>query len=364
MTVTYAQKVACVSRVGSFRRVITIYRGSVYKLTRFDLLIYLILYALIAIVYRFILPENGKSYFESFVMYCNINYGHIPLTFVLGFYMNNVIQRWWETWKSIPWPDSLALKLNILFPNYPGREDECMRIKRNIMRYVNLSITETFRMISSPVKKRFPTYQHLIDAGLMTNTEMDAIEIAQDQSEFMNTFYWLPLNWAGNLLMKVEQEGIICRRYVTELLSEINSIRGRNGDLLSYDWINVPIIYTQLVTIAVYSYFATALFGRQTLDISGGKAILGYENIGGIFNIIPLYLMLEFLFYVGWLKVAEVLINPYGESDDRCLLSIIGLATNLTILFNPIAVFSLILTFRMADGFLKSFISSGATVLC
>ena len=103
----------------------------------------------------------------------NIQNGHIPLTFVLAFYMSNVVQRWWETWKSIPWPDSLALKLNILFPNQPERENECMRIKRTIMRYVNLSITETFRMISSPVKKRFPTYQHLVDAGLMTNGEMD-----------------------------------------------------------------------------------------------------------------------------------------------------------------------------------------------
>ena len=267
-------------------------------------------------MYRFILPKHTKPYFEAFVMYCNINYGQIPLTFVLAFYMNNVVQRWWETWKSIPWPDGLALKLNTLFPNFPGKEETCMNIKRTIIRYVNLSITETFRMISSPVKKRFPTYQHLIDSGLMTNIEMEAIEIAQEKSEFMNTFYWLPLNWAGNLLIKMEKEGMICRRYVAEILSEINSLRGRSGDLLAYDWINVPIIYTQIVTIAVYSYFAAALFGRQTLDISDGKTIIGYKNIGGIFNIVPLYLTLEFLFFVGWLKVAEVLINPYGEDDD------------------------------------------------
>ena len=122
----------------------------------------------------------------------------IPLTFVLAFYMNHVVQRWWETWKMIPWPFSIAIKVNTFLPGkvknslllkvdqkfFPfnpmslfdkPQDDDRRQIRRNVVRYICLSITETYRMLSVPVKKRFPTYQHLVDAGLLTNNEVKPI---------------------------------------------------------------------------------------------------------------------------------------------------------------------------------------------
>jgi hypothetical protein len=40
---------------------------------------------------------------------------------------------------------------------------------------------------------------------------------------------------------------------------------------------------------------------------------LSYHNLDLYY---PLFLTLQFAFYVGWLKVAETLINPFGEDDD------------------------------------------------
>jgi predicted membrane chloride channel (bestrophin family) len=31
--------------------------------------------------------------------------------------------------------------------------------------------------------------------------------------------------------------------------------------------------------------------------------------------IIPIFTILQFLFYIGWLKVAESLVNPFGDDD-------------------------------------------------
>ena len=64
------------------------------------------------------------------------------------------------------------------------------------------------------------------------------------------------------------------------------------------------------MTLAVYTYFLTTLMGRQFLDPS--KNYDGHE----VDFYFPVFTFLQFFFYMGWLKVAEVLINPFGEDDD------------------------------------------------
>lgn len=115
-----------------------------------------------------------------------------------------------------------------------------------------------------------------------------------------------------------------------------------NGMLICYGWINIPLVYTQVVTLAVYAYFVACLFGRQYLlptqyrkegdefipvsdfptvsnwtgtRIPGVVNIVGYDNDVADFYV-PIFTILEYLFYMGWLKVAETLLNPFGEDDD------------------------------------------------
>lgn len=56
---------------------------------------------------------------------------------------------------------------------------------------------------------------------------------------------------------------------------------------------------SQVVTIAVYTFFVTCLIGRQFLDPAQGYA--GHELDLGV----PVFTLLQFFFYVGWLKVRE-----------------------------------------------------------
>ena len=105
----------------------------------------------------------------------------------------------------------------------------------------------------------------------------------------------------------IKEEG-----FVRDIENEISAIQGQLGTTINYDWVNLPVLYTQVVTLAVYSYFGFALLGRQWLDPE--KDIPGYSlKVDYYF---PIFTVLQYLFYVGWLKVAEALMNPYGEDDD------------------------------------------------
>ena len=60
--------------------------------------------------------------------------------------------------------------------------------------------------------------------------------------------------------------------------------------------------------MTVYSYFIADLMGMQYTETRDGEKGQDFY--------FPLFASLQFIFYVGWLKVACTLINPFGEDDD------------------------------------------------
>ncbi|XP_022906325.2 bestrophin-4-like isoform X2 [Onthophagus taurus] len=305
MTVTYTAEVAT-SRLGCFLKLLTRWRGSIYKLVWFELTIFLVLYYFFSILYRCVLvyDENAKSTFENIVKYCKGYMDLIPISFVLGFYVSIVMTRWWNQYTTIPFPDPLAVFVS---STIHGMDEGGRMMRRTIMRYVCLCITIMFTGISPRVKKRFPSLDHLVEAGLLQDSER---EIITDLNAKFPKYskYWMPIVWAASIITRARKEGRIRDDFaVKTMLDELNKLRGKCGLLLSFDTISVPLVYTQVVTLAVYTYFLTTLMGHQFIDTSDNN----YFNM-----YLPIFTLLQFFFYMGWLKVAESLINPFGDDDD------------------------------------------------
>ncbi|XP_051693819.1 bestrophin-2a [Oryctolagus cuniculus] len=303
MTVTYTARVAN-ARFGGFWKLLLLWRGSIYKLLWRELLCFLGLYMALSAAYRFLLTEDQKLYFEKLVIYCDQYASLIPVSFVLGFYVTLVVHRWWNQYLCMPLPDALMC---VVVGTVQGPDDRGRLYRRTLMRYAGLSAVLILRSVSTAVFKRFPTMDHVVEAGFMTREERKKFE---NLNSSYNK-YWVPCVWFSNLAAQARREGRIRDNSALKLLlEELNAFRGKCGMLFHYDWISVPLVYTQVVTIAVYSYFLACVVGRQFLDPTRG-----YKD-HNLDLYVPIFTLLQFFFYAGWLKVAEQLINPFGEDDD------------------------------------------------
>ena len=98
MTVTYIQHCHTAGKLGAFLRLLAIWRGSVFQVIWKDLVVFCSLYGLISLSYRlgFSRDESMKLIFEKVYVYFGKYGDYIPLAFILGFYVSQVVTRWFH----------------------------------------------------------------------------------------------------------------------------------------------------------------------------------------------------------------------------------------------------------------------------
>lgn len=238
----------------------------------------------------------------------------VPLTFVLGFYVSIVVSRWWQQFMMIPWPDKSVM---LITGNIHGNDERGRMIRRTLARYLLLMMTLTCQAVSTSVRRRFPTIDHLMDAGIMTKEE----RVIYDSIPGSHGKWWTPCAWFTTLVVRARKEGRIKDDVLlSQILDELHVFRNLCGMMFSYDWISIPLVYTQTVTIATYSYFLATLMGRQYLDPAKGYK----KHVLDLY--IPIFTIFEFFFFMGWLKVSTGIICHFNSHVN---LSLTLIAANI-----------------------------------
>ena len=167
----------------------------------------------------------------------------------------------------------------------------------------------------------------LVEAKLMLPHEAIRLRKVDEKTPYEST--WTPLLWASKLVTKARKEekiSITVADFVT-LQRSISDLDAVNQKILNYGWVNFPLAYVHVVTISVHLYFLAALFGRQYL-IPHVENKEPFTAVNITFDhkepfkshspdmIIPCFTIIEFFCYVGWIKVAQSLLNPFGDDDE------------------------------------------------
>ncbi|EYC34528.1 hypothetical protein Y032_0001g454 [Ancylostoma ceylanicum] len=276
------------------------WRGSLWKAVLKDLIAFYIGYYVILAIQWYVLDEKQKEYFTGWIHWCEIGSQYIPLSFLLGFFVSVIVARWWEQFNWISWPDKMMMMVSACLP---GKEN--LAVRQAIARWSSLQAAVAWSGISVRTLKRFPTERHMVEAKLMTEEEYDM---------YMNLDaphgkWFVPIMWIVNIIKKQYAMKKIDTIQMDMLLKQVYSYRDGFAMLFVYDWVKIPLVYTQVVAIATYGYFFICLIGRQPkLDQKSMET--------EITILFPIFTTFQMLFYLGWLKVGQFLMNPFGEDDD------------------------------------------------
>uniref|UniRef100_A0A8R1Y218 Bestrophin homolog n=1 Tax=Onchocerca volvulus TaxID=6282 RepID=A0A8R1Y218_ONCVO len=306
MVISYNLDISTAS-VFAFLKLLFRWKASIWKIVLKELFIWTILYLLVTCYYKsgWFMNQQVESVFKRTAVYFGKYLNRSNLIFILGFFVSSVATRWNVLLQNIGFVESLALFVSGCIH---GEDDESRMCRRTIVRNVCLAQCLVLRGISIRIRKRFPTMNSLVEAGFMTKKELEKFESFQVPYDK----YWMPITWSVTHVLNARRSGKVMNDLETsKLVDELKTFRNSLQTLINYDWVPLPLVYPQLITISIYFYFIVCLFARQHFSPAIKNDVEFHFDI-----VLPVMTMVEFLFYVGWMKVAMNLLNSFGEDDD------------------------------------------------
>lgn len=299
MTVTYTFDVSSSSPY-VFIKTLFRWRGSVWKSILVELIVWCIFYTIISLVYRLALNDFQKGVFERICFHC-AQYGSLlPVTYMLGYFVTHVVTRWTEMlFRAIGWIDNVALLIATFVVGQSRRAD---LYRRTMIRYLMVVQIMALRIVAPAMKRRFPTLDALVDAGFARQDERQHLQDSK---------FYMACTWAVRLLEDAKAEGFIkCDHDLQTILTYMLDFRKNSMTSVLYDYFSLPICYLHVIYLCVRIFVIVALLGRQIVDSNK------YPERTPVDCYVPFLTIIQFIFIVGWCKVAEALLNPWGEDDD------------------------------------------------
>ncbi|CAJ0579620.1 unnamed protein product, partial [Mesorhabditis spiculigera] len=324
MTVNYSLAAATAKWTNFFKLLIR-WRGSLWKLVIFEYIAWLFwTIALMLLAEFFVLETSLEKPLRDLTHFFQRNDIGTGLSFMLGFITPYCYQRWMDMYVLLEWPDNTAHVFNTCVQEDALTPKEMDKLRNCVARYLILAYIMLMRDVSVKGRKRFPTLEHLTHyGGVITGEEKELLGVGRIGAG--DPHYWIPICWIITMVKKFYVSGheqkkakkdakkvksIMTEKHYKEFIYRLLKYRGDLGDVLSFDFVPMPLAQTQLITF-VSTLYAILLTG-QVMDMGFIERSFLQQSVW----ISLFYVSLKLLIYVGWVKSFEVIMNPFGEDDD------------------------------------------------
>jgi len=239
------------------------------------------------------------------------------ITFLLGFYVTTIARRWWEQVSKLPDADNIVLILGGLVWT-DSKPEAALKFKKTIIRYALLSWTMCLSQISSPLRHKFLTDEKYIEKGLLTKEEAIALKIDPNDPDCTSQ-WWIPISWAIAMVNKTfnekEKTDILIPKDHKDVVSVLIKFRENLHLIAEYTLRPLPAIYKQAVWSAVFGWMLMGVSANQNTIHHKDAEKEGSHMAMIILLGFPVYGILMYMLIFGWLRVANILNNPWGKDE-------------------------------------------------
>ncbi|CAD6191311.1 unnamed protein product [Caenorhabditis auriculariae] len=316
MTVGYSLA-AATANATTVVRLLLRWHGSVWQLIYRESVVWILLNAFASCIYLFIVKDSSfDDAYKRFLYKMDSLPIEMTLIFLLSFSTSTNLTRWHATFGLLVWPENVAMMFNVHFKDSAVSPNVALRIRRTIVRYLMLAYILLLRDVSSNIRIHwFPTMEKIVECGLLTSQELSLMRSSRMKRTACH--YWIPFLWILQIVKKRyrkqnKKASVMTEEGYDQFVEEIISTRGTLGDILSYDWVPLPLALTQTITFFVYCTLFGNIFRLQS------RIILQYKTNSHAEAIIVQGISNCFLnvLYIAWLRISQVIVNPFGEDPD------------------------------------------------
>lgn len=278
---------------------------SLFNLMWKQILVYYFLHISLTLIYDYGLTSTWQAKVDEFSSYISKFPSGLPLSLLLGFFLNTALPRLLSTVRELPGTNRPIVVFMASLK--PDLEDGQQRVNKYARLLVLLWLM-SFRMVCVPLYRKYPTLRSIQDAGFLKDGERQALE----QFIRLNGITKAPLlitDWLTGLVRDTAAKGCFLQTSdLNRIIDLVQTEKKSMKNVMKTYSKNIPVALTQAVTIVIYLYGFESLMGRQFSEKNPWIAFLnGYFPI---LNVMPFFL------YFVWLKVGKMAANPFGEDYD------------------------------------------------
>jgi len=252
----------------------------------------------------------------------------LPLiTFLISFYISNIVRRWWGKVRTVPEVENPLLILAGLLtrdqkaaPNSLKSAETVTEVKKMVCRYCLLAWTMCFNSISQPLRKEYGSGRKLIEKKMLRESEKDALrldEVPADCVRIGCDKWWVPLTWAINLVNEMGPYGpkdqMVVPKDHKDPLSALVKFKMALEDQKVQAENQLPSFYKRLIHWVLVVWMVGSVLGMQHTthhkeeDVSLPLALLlNFPSAGVLVNIV----------LIGCISMTDILDNPFGFNKD------------------------------------------------